>query len=37
MYPYLVANITIINVDKFKIIAIFSSVPKNPAAGHQHS
>ena len=36
MYPYLVANSTISNVDKLKIIATVSSFPTNPAASHQH-
>ena len=37
MKPYSVANITISNVDKLKIVDTFSSVPKNPGIGHQHS
>ena len=36
MYPYLVAKITISNVDKLKIMDTVSSVPKNPDAGNQH-
>ena len=35
MHPYLVANITISNVDKLKIMDTVSSVPTNPATGHQ--
>ena len=34
MYPYLVVNITISNIDKLKIMATVSSVPKNPAIGN---
>ena len=37
MYPYLVANITIINVDKLKMMATVSPVLKKPDVGHQHS
>ena len=37
MYPYLVGNITISNVEKLKIMATVSSVPTNPAAGHHHN
>ena len=35
MHPYLVASITISNVDKLKIMDTVSSVPTNPATGHQ--
>ena len=37
IYPYYVENITISDVEKFKIMATFSYVLTNPAAGHQHS
>ena len=36
MYPYLVENITIINVEKLKFMATVSSVPTKPVAGHHH-
>ena len=37
MYPYLVANIIISNIDKFKIMATVYTVPKNPFVGNHHS
>ena len=36
MYPYLVANISISNVDKLKIMATVSSVLNNPAVGYHY-
>ena len=37
MYPYPVANIKISNVDKIKVVAAVSLVPKYPAADHHHN
>ena len=37
MYPYLVENITISNLDKLKITKTVSSVTKNHAVGHNNS
>ena len=37
MYPYLVADITISNIDKLKIMSTVSSVPTNPDVGHPHN
>ena len=36
MYPYFVANITITNVEKLKIMATVSSVPKKPSVGYTY-
>ena len=36
MYPYFVANITISNVEKLKIMATVSSVPKKPYVGYTY-
>ena len=36
MYPYFVANITISNVEKLKIMATVSSVPNKPYVGYTY-